>query len=137
MTDAVHFILYVADQRASARFYAHVLATPPDLDVAGMTEFRLRPGVVLGLMPVSGIRRVLGETLPDPEAATGVPRAEVYLLVADPAAYHARALERGARELSPLAPRGWGHEAAYSLDPDGHVLAFARRWPSPAAEFPR
>lgn len=22
--------------------------------------------------------------------------------------------------------RDWGHEAAYSLDPDGHVLAFAR-----------
>jgi uncharacterized protein len=137
VTQAVHFILYVADQGASARFYAQVLATRPDLDVAGMTEFRLLPGVVLGLMPVSGIRRLLGEALPDPDAATGVPRAEVYLLVDDPAAYHARALERGARELSPLAPRGWGHEAAYSLDPDGHVLAFARCMPSPAGQRSR
>ena len=28
-------------------------------------------------------------------------------------------------ELDPLRARDWGHLAAYSLDPDGHVLAFA------------
>ena len=37
----------------------------------------------------------------------------------------ARAIEFGAREVSPLALRDWGHSVAYSLDPDGHVLAFA------------
>ena len=51
----------------------------------------------------------------------------LYLLVDDPAAFHARALAAGARELSPLQARDWGDAAAYSLDPDGHVLAFARR----------
>ena len=55
-----------------------------------------------------------------------MPRSEVYLRVDDPAACHQRALDAGATELSRLAPRDWGDEAAYSLDPDGHVLIFAR-----------
>jgi catechol 2,3-dioxygenase-like lactoylglutathione lyase family enzyme len=121
-----HFILYVQDQAAATRFYSAVLGMAPTLDVPGMTEFRLSDGAVLGLMPVAGIRRLLGEALPDPAGARGVPRAELYLLVQDPAACHRRALENGARELSALAPRDWGHEAAYSLDRDGLVLVFAR-----------
>ncbi|MFO7547033.1 MAG: hypothetical protein R6W77_16190 [Trueperaceae bacterium] len=125
MVSAANLILYVSDQRASTEFYAQTLARLPDLDVPGMTEFRLTGGAVLGLMPTSGIRRLLGAVLPDPSSAHGVPRAELYLLVDDPAAYHARALRQGATELSALAPRDWGHDVAYSLDADGHVLAFA------------
>ena len=48
-----------------------------------------------------------------------------YLVVENPAAFYSRAIAAGARELSPLALRDWGHTAAYCLDPDGHVLAFA------------
>ena len=33
----------------------------------------------------------------------------------------------GAIELSPLTRRPWGDDAAYCLDPDGHVVAFATR----------
>ncbi len=120
-------ILYVADQKRARDFYARVLAAEPTLDVPGMTEFALGEGCVLGLMPEAGIRRLLGDALPDPAAANGAPRAELYLTVDDPAAYHARALAAGARELSPLAPRDWGDDVAYSLDPDGHVVACARR----------
>jgi catechol 2,3-dioxygenase-like lactoylglutathione lyase family enzyme len=126
---AVHAILYVSDQAAARAFYARVLGLEPRLDVPGMTELELPGGAVLGLMPEAGIRRLLGDALPDPAAARGVPRAELYVMVDDPAPYHARALADGARELSPLAPRPWGHEAAYALDPDGHVLAFARALP--------
>jgi hypothetical protein len=89
-----------------------------------MTEFTLGPDSVLGLMPVAGIHRLL-PGLPDPAAAAGIPRAEVYLRVEDPSAFHARALRAGATELSPLQARDWGDLAAYSLDPDDHVLAFA------------
>ncbi len=124
MTTA-HFILYVADQRRSSAFYERVLSLAPRLDVPGMTEFALAGGAVLGLMPEAGIRRLLGPTLPDPGLARGVPRAELYLIVDDAAAHHARALAAGARELSALAARDWGHRAAYALDPDGHVVAFA------------
>ncbi len=118
-----HFILYVADQARSSAFYSAVLAQAPRLDVPGMTEFELAGGAVLGLMPEAGIKRLLGPRLPDPAGAK--PRAEVYLVVDEPGEYHSRALKAGAKELSPLKRRGWGHEAAYSLDPDGHVLAFA------------
>jgi len=119
-----HFILYVRDQAASAAFYRAVLAIEPALDVPGMTEFRVGDAVI-GLMPEAGIKRLLGDALPDPSDAHGTPRAELYLVVEDPEAYHARALSRGARELSPMSLRDWGHRAAYSLDADGHVLAFA------------
>jgi len=122
-----HVILYVADQEASAAFWSAVLQHPPRLHVPGMTEFVLTVSTVLGLMPEAGIRALLEPALPDPAGAHGVPRAELYLLVDDPAAYHQRALAGGARELSPLAPRSWGDEVAYSLDPDGHVLAVGRR----------
>lgn len=119
-----NFILYVRDQRASADFYRSVLAMEPTLDVPGMTEFRLGDGMVLGLMPEEGITRLLdGEV--DPASAGGIPRAELYLLVDDPTAYHARVVAAGGRELSPLRDRDWGEAAAYSQDPDGHVLAFA------------
>jgi catechol 2,3-dioxygenase-like lactoylglutathione lyase family enzyme len=120
----LHAILYVEDQEASASFYREVLGVPPRLHVPGMTEFAIGDAV-LGLMPEAGIRRLLGDGLPDP-AQSRAPRAELYLLVDDPAAYHSRALAAGARELSPLLPRDWSHDAAYSLTPDAAVLAFAR-----------
>ncbi len=121
-----NIILYVADQGQSRDFYAAALAKSPSLDVPGMTEFELNSGCVLGLMPEKGIKRLLGNKLPDPSLASGFPRAEIYLTVNDPAAFHKRALDAGAKELSPLTVMGWGDIAAYSLDPDGHVLAFAK-----------
>ena len=123
--DEAHFILYVADQALARDFYSHVLEVAPTLDVPGMTEFSLSDRAVLGLMPGAGIKRLLGDALPDPAEARGVPRAEVYLVVDDPAACHGRALAAGGRELSGLRIMDWGHEVAYSLDLDGHVLAFA------------
>ncbi|MFZ1682956.1 MAG: VOC family protein [Candidatus Zixiibacteriota bacterium] len=121
-----HFILYVADQESSTRFYRAVLDREPRLHVPGMTEFELSNSAILGLMPASGIKRLLGERLPDPSAASGTPRAELYLVVDDPERYHSRALIAGAKELSPLLHRDWGHDVAYSLDLDSHVIAFAR-----------
>lgn len=126
MNGSSHFILYVADQERSSAFYAVVLGQAPRLDVPGMTEFELPGGGVLGLMPEAGIRKLLGERLPDPASARGVPRAELYLTHPHADACHARALQAGAAELSPMLHRDWGDHAAYSLDLDGHVLAFAR-----------
>ncbi len=124
MTKA-HFILYVQNQAASTIFYAQVLGHEPSLQVPGMTEFTLSPDCILGLMPQTGIHRLLGPRLPDPAAGAGIPRAELYLLVEQPQLYHQRALDSGATELSGLAVRDWGHRVAYNLDLDGHVLAFA------------
>jgi catechol 2,3-dioxygenase-like lactoylglutathione lyase family enzyme len=124
--ESAHFILFVEDQARSTAFYSAVLDCDPRLHVPGMTEFALPGGAILGLMPEAGIERLLGPELPSPATANGIPRAEVYLVVDDVDGYHARALARGARELSAARDRDWGHYAAYSADPDGHVLAFAR-----------
>ncbi|MCM2273097.1 MAG: glyoxalase [candidate division Zixibacteria bacterium] len=119
------FILYVKDQQQARDFYREVLQIEPTLDVPGMTEFQLVNGASLGLLPTANIKKLLGDKMPDPSQAEGIPRAEVYLLVDSPLDYHTRALANGATELSPLMNRDWGHSVAYSLDREGHVLAFA------------
>lgn len=113
---------------AACAFYSRVLAVKPTLDVPGMTELPLGAGesAILGLMPESGVTRLLGPHV-DPSMLNSPGRAELYLLVDDPAAYHRRAVAAGGRELSPLATRDWAHLAAYSVDLDGYVVAFARR----------
>ena len=120
------FNLFVKDQNKSAEFYTFVLDRKPSLHVAGMTEFDFH-GCILGLMPETGIKRLLGNQLPDLNEGRGIPRAELYLRVDDPQVFHERALRAGAEELSGLERRDWGDVAAYSLDPDGHILAFAKR----------
>jgi predicted enzyme related to lactoylglutathione lyase len=122
-----HFILYVADQDRSTQFYSAVLDMAPTLHVPGMTEFKLGESCVLGLMPEAGIKRLLGDTMPDPAMAGGIPRAEIYLVTDGCDRYYERALKNGARSLSEPAARDWGDRAAYCLDHDGHVIAFAEK----------
>lgn len=125
-----HINLYVRDQAASRQFYEQVLGLAPQLDVPGMTEFELGPTTVLGLMPETGIKNLLGQALPDPALAGGVPRAELYLVVDEAATAMQRALQCGAKLLAGFEPRDWGDRAGYVLDPDGHVLALAERAPN-------
>ena len=121
----VEFILYVADQARSARFYETLLGQAPSLNVPGMTEFDL-DACKLGLMPEAGIARIIVGALPHPASGTGIPRCELYLLVDDLDAAIRNAGKAGARIVSPAANRDWGHRAAYYADPDAHVIALAR-----------
>ena len=118
-------ILYVRDQAQSTTFYKKVFGIDPVLEVPGMTQFTLENGASIGLMPEKGIKSLLGGGLPDPAPGNGIPRAEIYLLVFEPEIFHTRVLAAGGTEVSPLEARPWGDKVAYSLDPDGHVLAFA------------
>lgn len=122
---APEFILYVKDQPAARDFYAAALGLAPVLDVPGMTEFVLGSGCKLGLMPENGIAKIISPALPHPSGAGGIPRCELYLLVDAAEKYMERAMHAGARLVSPLAPRDWGHAAGYVADADGHVIAFA------------
>jgi hypothetical protein len=123
--DQAYFILYVANQNRSAAYYRTVLDLEPILDVPGITEFQLRPGCVLALLPVPSARKLLGvEPL---RLRGGAAREELYLVVDDPTGCHRRALDNGGTELSPMQLRDWGHRAAYSIDLEGHVLAFAEK----------
>lgn len=122
----IEFILYVKDQVLATAFYRAVLASEPALDVPGMTEFQLGNQVILGLMPVTGIRRLLGDAIQDPGLADQIPRAELYLSVDSAQAWVDRALSAGGKLLSPVTLQNWGDCVGYVADLDGHVLAFAQ-----------
>jgi uncharacterized glyoxalase superfamily protein PhnB len=121
----VHTILYVADQNKSTDYYISVLGIEPQLHIPGMTEFKLSENHILGLMPEKGIKKLLGDKLPDPGQGTGIPRAELYFRVKNPDEMFQRAIEAGFKHLSEIKLRDWGDRAGYVMDPDGHVLAFA------------
>jgi predicted enzyme related to lactoylglutathione lyase len=119
-------ILYVADQNKSKLFYENILNKKPLLDVPGMTEFNLTDNLKLGLMPEKGIAKILLPFTPHPEKGNGIPRCELYLFVANPAEALERAVKTGAKEISKAEVRDWGDLVAYCVDPDGHIIAFAK-----------
>lgn len=121
-----HTILFVVDQARSTAFYSRVLGIEPRLNVPGMTEFHLTDGAVLGLMPRDSAARLFADKVEIVDGCDFGKSDELYLLVNDAAGYLQRASEAGAREISPLTLRDWGHLAGYCLDPDGHVIAFAQ-----------
>lgn len=120
-----HFILYVKDQQQSTDFYSELLGIEPQLNVPGMTEFRLGKETVLGLMPESGIAQIICPNMPHPEKASGVPRSELYLYVPEPELIYERSQHLNI--VSPLMKRNWGDTSFYLSDPDGHIIALARR----------
>jgi len=119
-------ILYVGEQERSRRFYEKVLDKTPILHVPGMTEFELSENFLLGLMPESGIIKILNDKTPDPAKGNGIPRCELYLFVADPVLSLGAAINAGAKEVSKSEIRDWGDEVSYCSDPDGHIIAFAK-----------
>lgn len=129
-SQSVYVVFYVASQERSARYYGAVFQCDPAVDKPGITEFLVRDDTYLALLTFDGAVKLHGERFP--RTASGAiepstrPNAELYLVVDDPAAYHQRALAAGAIELSSMQLRGWGHRAAYSMDPDGNVIGFAQ-----------
>jgi catechol 2,3-dioxygenase-like lactoylglutathione lyase family enzyme len=118
-------ILFVSDQKKSTAFYKFLLNMEPQLFVPGMTEFSLSDNCVLGLMPISGIKKILNGKLFGSEDSSINPKSELYLFTDDAADYLKRAASLGAIELSPVQERSWGHRAAYFIDPDYHIIAIA------------
>ncbi len=124
--ETIEFILYVSDQVRSTEFYGKLLGLQPSLNVPGMTEFNLSKNVKLGLMPESGIAKIISPAMPHPGRGNGIPRCEIYLKIEDPETYLKRALTLGGKIISPLHPRNWGDSVGYLTDRDGHVIAFAK-----------
>jgi len=121
------FILYVEDQKRSTEFYRQVLGKEPVLDVPGMTEFELTGDTLLGLMPVEGIAKLLGDSVPHPGEGRGIPRCELYLYLENPQEVYEKCLVLGATGIAGVALRNWGDYAGYLADPDGHILALASK----------
>lgn len=92
-----------------------------------MTEFAISDTAKLGLMPEEGISRILEGRIPHPQSANGAPRSELYLYVDHPVDYFNRLVAAGGSQISPGALRSWGDYTAYGADPDGHLVAFAKK----------
>jgi catechol 2,3-dioxygenase-like lactoylglutathione lyase family enzyme len=122
-----HIIFFVENQQAARDFYAQLLKTTPDVDVPGMTEFLLSPGCRLGLMPKKGIKKILGNSIPDFDSLYPVPCCELYLYIGNAELAMQHAITCGARILSPVLHRNWGDYAGYVADPDGNIIAFAEK----------
>ncbi len=125
MINKSHIIFYIGDQQASTEFYSKLLNINPTLNVPGMTEFTLTDNSILGLMPAAGIKKLLKEKIELPQKIINTPRAEIYLIVDNAAAYIKRAQEMNVVVLDDFKERDWGHRAIYFEDPDGYIIAFA------------
>lgn len=119
-------ILYVADQQSSTTFYEKILNKKPILNVPGMTEFMISDDFKLGLMPENGIAKIICPYTKHPKLGNGIPRCELYLIVENPEQSLAKAINKGATEISKPSLMDWGDEVAYCMDPDGHIIAFAK-----------
>lgn len=125
MTNQFEIILYVANQEKSKHFYAQFFQAP-SLDVPGMTEFDLGTNLKLGLMPETGIAKILKDKTPHPSTGNGIPRCELYLKSDNAFNLFTIALKAGAVLVSDFSARDWGDTVGYVMDFDGHIIAFAQ-----------
>lgn len=123
----VHTILYVKDQSLSTAFYQNIFRKEPDLHVPGMTEFSFSENFKLGLMPIHGIKKILGNKTPNLEQGLGIPRVELYFYVDDIDFEYKNALQCGAQLICPISEYDWGDMVCYFSDPDAHIIAFAEK----------
>lgn len=124
---AIETILYVKDQQASTDFYKKIFRKNPELNVPGMTEFKLSDNFKLGLMPNNGIAKILNDKTPHPAKGNGIPRCELYFYIDNIQHEFDNATESGAKLISPIAERDWGDKVCYFSDIDGHIIAFAEK----------
>lgn len=131
----IETILYVSDQQASAAFYSKLFRQKPDLDVQGMTAFKLSENCTLGLMPNKGIAKILSNKTLHPDLGNGIPRCELYFYVENIQLEFDNAIKIGAKLISPISRRDWGDKACYFADLDGHIIAFAEKLTNKKIEF--
>ena len=120
-------IFAVSDLARSLQFYERVLGWPRNdaIDYSEYVELLAPEGGSLGLYERDGYAELLGAE-PAEVPSGAVAPAYLYVRVDDTGAAVSRLEEAGARPLSALAPRSWGHEAAWFADPDGNVIAVAQ-----------
>lgn len=89
-------------------------------------EYECREGLKLSLYERDSFSKNIGR-LPIFTPVGALTSTELYVCVEDLTGIIERLHAAGAQQLSPRAPRAWGDEAAYFADPDGNVIAVARR----------
>lgn len=123
----MHLVLSVSDVDRAKRFYGEAFGWRPHLEWPGeYAELGLPDNDWVGLYREDGYAASAGA--PVDELKRGrYGGAALYVRVDDVEDSIASLRKAGATSLSPLARRGWGDEAAYFADPDGNIVAVARR----------
>lgn len=120
-------ILAVDDVERSVDFYERAFGWPrnPKIEYTNYVELLEPHGGCLGLFERGAFERTAGaKAAPKPNGQTAT---ELYVRVEDVEPAMERLEAAGARPLAPLRVKEWGEEAAYYADPDGNVVAVARR----------
>jgi catechol 2,3-dioxygenase-like lactoylglutathione lyase family enzyme len=125
----VHIVLAVTDVDRSRAFYEQAFGWKPHLSWPETYSELALPGEDrIGLYRRDGFAASAGAG-PLEVAEGRQTGTELYVRVDDLETAMERLRKAGARRLSGLAVREWGDEAAYFADPDGNVVAVARRLP--------
>lgn len=122
----MHLVLAVDDVEQAKAFYDRAFGWKPHLEWPDeYAELVLPDADRLGLYRREGFATTAGA---EPVELNGrVSTAYLYVRVDDLDDTIARLQKAGARSLSSRSERSWGEEAAYFADPDGNVVAVARR----------
>lgn len=120
-------ILAVCDLPRSIDFYRRAFGWPQTVDVPVYAEFATPGDLRVGLYHREGYVRNFNASRVSEAPSEGVTATELYFECDDVPAMLARLLDAGAELLSPPSERSWGDLCAYVKDPDGNVLAVARR----------
>ncbi len=119
-------ILVADDVRSAMAFYSRAFEWPISVESREYVQFDLPGGRGLAICSSDAFELHTGGRLRTrtDDALSG---AQLYLRTYDPRRAAQRLLEAGARPLGELEPRAWGDECAYFADPEGNVIALARR----------
>ena len=123
--DLALVILAVEQLPRSVAFYRELLGWTQPVETPVYCELECPNGMRLGLYDRRNFGNNIGQ-VPEPIAGP-VATTELYFYAEDLDAMVARACGAGATVLSPASDRPWGDRVAYVADPDGFVVAFARR----------
>ncbi|MCF6270357.1 MAG: hypothetical protein L3J41_11640 [Melioribacteraceae bacterium] len=122
-----YFIFYVDDFDKTKMFYELLFNIKPVVDEPGMCEYELPDGTTLGIMPSSSLAKLFGDKFVEQKYRKALPNVELYFLMENASEFHKRAVQLGATEIREFAEMDWGDKVAYSLNHDGHILAFAEK----------
>lgn len=122
-----YFIIYVDNFDKTKMFYEILFDIKPIIDEPRMCEFELPNGLTLGIMPNSSFEKLFGGDYIFNDKKKSTPKFELYFQVNNPETFHKKAKQLGALELRKIEKMDWGDKAAYSINHDGHILAFAEK----------
>ncbi len=129
IADHVLTVLAVTDVQRSVRFYEAAFGWPRRQDFPIYVELELPGGCGLAFYERGSFGINTGQVpaaVPDGDLTS----TELYLRCENLEEATLRLQSAGARELRPRTRKDWGDDVAYFADPEGNVIALAKRMTS-------